>query len=44
MDKKIYLEFPIEDRNDTMEFEIYFNGKFYILLNQKMMMIIIRII
>ncbi len=30
MDKKIYLEFPIEDRNDTMEFEIYFNGKFYI--------------
>ena len=31
IDKKIYLEFPIEDRNDTMEFEIYLNGKSYII-------------
>lgn len=29
MDKKIYLEFPIKERNDTMKFEIYLNGKYY---------------
>ena len=28
--KKIYLEYPIEDPSDTMEFEIFLNGKSYI--------------
>ena len=30
MNKSIYIEVPVEDTNDTMEIEIYLNGKIYI--------------
>ena len=30
VNKSIYIEIPVEDKKDTMEIEIYLNGKIYI--------------